>query len=110
MDGRITKFIFYFQKKALQFQNVFFWNAIVKYLLFKKINLLSSLYFLTKIVLQWLSYKPKHIAMLYNKAIWFSDEDLFWTVLPSFLILKSLVSAYMKHEIPWLFTHSDDEK
>ena len=48
--------------------------------------------------------------MLYNKAIWFIKEDLYSTVLLPFLILKSLVITYMQHEIPGLFSRSDDEQ
>jgi hypothetical protein len=79
MEGNITKFIFYVQKQALNFQN-FFWNTIVNYPLFSKSFFpLSILYFLAQTILQWRSIKSKYVATLYNKAIWFINEDLYWT-------------------------------
>jgi hypothetical protein len=48
--------------------------------------------------------------MSYNKAICFINEDLNWTVLLPFLILISRVISYMQHEVPGLFSRSDDEQ
>jgi hypothetical protein len=65
MEGSITKFIFYVQKGGWNFKIFFKHDRKIPPVFLKK--LLSSLYFLAKIVLQWLSTRPKHVVMLYNK-------------------------------------------